>query len=526
MWCHGGPLCLVLLGVRDAQQLAVERKGREEAARMTGPSLTTRSLNAVKWSYAGNGVRSLLQLLIGVVLARLLGPQAFGIVAIAWLMIGIGTLFADFGFNAALIQSATLDQQDLNYAFTVQIGIAALLSGLGLILAHPIALFFHQPDAINVIRAMSMLFLIRGVGQTSTAILNRELKYKTTQVIDVVTYVIGFGLIGIPCAYLNLGAWSLVLAQLGQAALYTIIVVSVAKIPFQFSFRYNRSGIAKFGGLVVAANITSWAISNLDSAFVGHALGVTALGLYNRAFNLVLVPMGVATTSLQAVLFSAGSRAQGNHSRLRVAYLACTRAVSLLCFPVFLTMSVVPETIILGVYGERWHGAAILLTPLALAMPINALQAFAGPILMAQNRVDREISAQSFVISVAVPALYIASTYSTATVAWVVLFIYIVRALLLFIQVSRTISVSLSEMIKATTPGVVSAIIVAAPTYTVNYVLAAVPATPRLAIIVIFSGFMLALVAWLGGRWMLHGPLGELLNSSKRPTGGGSFGLG
>ena len=120
-----------------------------------------RSFNALVWNYIGSAIRMSSQLIIGVVLARLLGPEAFGVVAIGWLMIGLGNLVADFGLGSALIQNKTLVDVDIRFTFTVQVILGITLTVVGYFSANSIAIFFHHAEAGPVIQAMAFLFLLQ-----------------------------------------------------------------------------------------------------------------------------------------------------------------------------------------------------------------------------------------------------------------------------------------------------------------------------------------------------------------------------
>lgn len=400
---------------------------------------------ALKWNYIGNILRSLCQFAIGILLARMLGPEPFGIVAIAWIVLGFANLVADLGFGAALVQRDALAPSDVQFIFTCQMAFALLLTLIGVGSAAAIAAGFHKPEATLVIQAMFLLFVFQAVGQTAAAMLRRALNFKTLQQITIASYLAGYLCVGIPAAYAGLGVWSLVAAQAVQVLLNAFLLIRVTRVPLRLRFKPHDPTIVRFGLKVTAANLSSWAISNLDVVLIGRAFGAVDLGLYNRVLNLVNMPMSIITTGFQGVLFAACARAQRDREAIKRIYLETNAAVAFLCFPLFLTAALLPETLVLALYGPLWSAAVPVVTPLALAVLVNALLAIKGPILMAGDRVHVELRNQVFTVLMFVPALLVAIRYSLAAVAWAVLLTYIARWVLLAIDTLRFTGASVGE---------------------------------------------------------------------------------
>jgi PST family polysaccharide transporter len=188
---------------------------------------------------------------------------------------------------------------------------------------------------------------------------------------------------------------------------------------------------------ITAANLSSWSIGNLDTVFVGRAFGVVDLGLYSRAINLLSTPMNIITTGFQGVLLSACAQAQNNPGQIKRIFLETNAAVALLCFPIFVTTSIIPKTLVLGIYGSKWEASAAIITPLSLAVLVHALLAIEGPILTAMDRVGIELKNQIYTILLFIPILLVVVQYSLVTVAWAVFAIYMIRWILLTIATLR-----------------------------------------------------------------------------------------
>lgn len=437
--------------------------------------------SALKWNYLGNLTRGISQFTIGVLLARLLGPEPFGIVALAWMILGLGRLFADLGFGAALVQRITLSTQELRFISTCQMSFAVLLTGAGVCSAHAIASYFHKPMATPVLQVLFLLFLIDCPGQISAALLRRNLNFKAMQQISIVSYLMGYLVVGLPAAVLGLGEWSLVAAQLTQSMLNSALLLRSAPIPRTPSFHCDTPDIAKFGGKVVAANLSSWVISNLDTVFVGRAFGISSLGLYNRALNLLNTPMSIIATGFQGVLFAACSRSQHDLRRLREIYLETSAVVALVCVPLFATAAAIPRTLILGIYGPEWEASIPLVTPLAFAVLVNVLLAINGPLLMAGNRVGVELRNQLYTILALVPLLLVAIQYSLTATAWAVLAAYLTRWTLLSLATLRFTGASVTEYGRSLGHPVCFGTLIAACGLLVEQCFLFLPPTPRLA---------------------------------------------
>lgn len=458
---------------------------------------------ALKWNYLGNIMRSLSQFVIGILLARLLGPEPFGIVAVAWMILGIGNLFADLGFGAALVQRENLSPLDLRFIFTCQMVFASCLTAFGIFSAEYVASYFHKPEATLVIQVMFFLFMFQSLGQTAASVLRRSLNFKTLQQITVMSYLVGYLFIGIPAAYLGLGVWSLVAAQLVQSLLNSILLIRATSVPLTPYFHRGSPDIVKFGLKVTAANLSSWSISNLDTVFIGRAFGVVDLGLYSRATNLLNMPMNIIATGFQGVLFAACSRTQDDPQKIKRIYLETNAAVAIICFPIFLTAALVPETIILGIYGAKWQASVPIILPLSLAVLVNALLAIKGPILMAGNRVGVELKNQIYTILLFVPILFITIQYSLVTVAWAVFATYTIRWLLLTFETLRFTGATVGEYANTFRIPVLFGVAVSAAAAVTDHYLSFVPPFARLvAVAAVASLTLLIFIRLFGGKFL------------------------
>lgn len=412
-------------------------------------NLEKTAYRALKWNYLGALVRAGSTIIVNAVLARLLGPEPFGLAAIAWMFIGIGNILADLGFGAALVQKKQVTAEDIRYTTSMQVLVGISMAAVNWLSAGLIARLFHDPAATPVVRVVSLLFIIQALGQTASSLLKREMDFKSIQMVQVFSYLAAFLGVGIPLAFLGAGVWALITAQLLQALLNTVVVYWKVRHPLRPLLRAKDKAVIGYGLKVVGTNLVNWVIVNVDNVIVGRAFGVVPLGLYSRAYQLVTVPMNNIVTVLQSVLFPAYSRVQDDEQLLKKAYLGSIGVVSLMVTPVFFTVAVVPYTVVEALYGARWLSATTILTPLALAMPLHAIMALAGPVIWGKGVVEKEFRVQSFVAVLFVVALGLASRGSLVLLAWAVLFVYSVRLVLMTRETLRVLRIRGMELIPA-----------------------------------------------------------------------------
>jgi PST family polysaccharide transporter len=247
--------------------------------------------SALKWNYLGVIIRSISSLTIGIVLARLLGPKPFGLVAVALLVIGFGNLVADFGFGNAIVQRESLSEEDIRFVFTFQILLGLSFAVTCFVGAEVIANLFRSEEIAPVLRVLSLMFPLQALGQTASSLLRRRLAFRALQFGQIGSYAVNL-IVAIPMAIMGFGVWALVVAQLVSVSLNSAIACRMAPHSYLLSFRLNRP-IMSFGMKVVSTNLANWSIGNLDNLFVGRVFGVSPLGLYSRAFQLANFPIRI-----------------------------------------------------------------------------------------------------------------------------------------------------------------------------------------------------------------------------------------
>lgn len=360
----------------------------------TPPSLTAQAVHGLKWSYASSFLIVFLQVGVTAVLARLLTPSEFGVVAMAALFIKFGQYFAQLGAGQAVVQRQDLSDTHIRTAFT-----SAFLLGLGftlvfVALAPVTALLFPEGEGVvGIARAMSLSFVIGGLTATPQALLRRRFAFRAIAMTEMGSYLLGYAGVALVLAVAGFGAWSLVIATLLQAGIGAAIYVLVCRRRIGFALdRTSLRDIYSFGGRVSLIGFGEFIASNLDTFWTGRYLGSAAIGYYTRATNIAIAPLYFATMSLWRVLLPAFSRLQTDLERLRSAYLQSITLVAVLVMPTSWGAAAASEEIVLTLLGPTWTPAIPILRVLALAVPFILLTDFAAVVCEATAALNSKIA--------------------------------------------------------------------------------------------------------------------------------------
>jgi PST family polysaccharide transporter len=354
------------------------------------PSVGGSTAVAVEWRCVAVAARFLLKLGITVVLARLVSPRDFGIVAIALIIVDFAARISEIGFSPAIVQRADLNDLHIRVAFTLAAGLGAAFTVAMALTAPVMAAFFRAPDATAVLRAVSLVFLLSSLSTVSTALLQRRLAIRRLLVVDVGSYVVGFGAIGITLAVLGFGAWALVWASLGQAAAraaFGIVAAPHAVRPALLT-RESRQLVSFAAGNSLTGCL-NYAAANGDYFVIGRALGPAPLGLYNRAYHLMTLPVGVISSVLGFVLLSTFSKLQGDAGQLRAAFLRAVRLSTLLVYPMLAAMIVMGPELVTGLYGPNWAAATTAFQLLCLGGLLSTVNTLLDALIKAKGAVFR-----------------------------------------------------------------------------------------------------------------------------------------
>lgn len=316
---------------------------------------------------SGQGIRILLQFAGVVVLARLLSPHDYGLLAIVVVIIGIGEIFRDFGLSTAAVRAPELTGGQRTNLFWINAAIGVMLGGVLFAISGPLATAAGHIEVQSIARAMTAIFILNGLTTQFRAHLMRDLEFRRLAIIDVIAPALALA-VAICTALLGWAYWSLVAQQITQALAVLIgTAIGARWIPGKPERNVSVRPFLRFGANLVLSQLVNYGTNNVDTAVVGFAYGPTSLGLYNRAYQLVVTPLSQIQSPVTSVAIPVLAKIQGDQQRFS-AYIV--RGQLALGYPISLGLAgvaVAAEPITRLMLGEQWLAAVPFLQLFAAA---------------------------------------------------------------------------------------------------------------------------------------------------------------
>ena len=347
-------------------------------------TLAKKTAHAMLWVTLISIITKIFGFVTQIVLARLLAPADFGLLAIGLLAINSMGLFRDLGFGATLIyKKDDSEHTAANTAFILLPLVASALFLIAYFAAPYIAIFFNNAAVEPIVQVLALTFVISSFGTVPSMLLEKELEFKK-KVLPETVPIIGYACVTIWLAMNGYGVWSLVYGQIVSAMLTAglIWLVSDWRPTFEFDRKIARE-LFGYGKHIMGASIIIFLITNIDDAIVGRVLGIEALGFYTLAYTISNLPATQITHLVGRVMFPAYSKLQDDRDALGHAYLKTLKYVSMLSIPAAFGIFVIAPDFVSVVLGEKWMPAVPALQVLCFFGLSRSLAATTGSIFQA-----------------------------------------------------------------------------------------------------------------------------------------------
>lgn len=349
-------------------------------------SLNHKAFTGLIWSVIQNSGTQIFSLIIFLVLARLLTPETFGLIALANVFLAFMRIFLDQGFAKALIQRETLEPEHLDAAFWSQVGSGILLTAITFSTAGLVAGVFNQPKLIPVLQYLSLIFVINSLSRVHDALLCREFVFKVIALRSLLGTTIS-GAVGITMALAGYGVWSLIALNVSSELVSLIVIWGTVdwRPRLRFSVKHFQD-LYSFGMYLLAFKFIKFFDKRSDNLLIGYFLGEVALGYYAIAYRILEVMTQLLVKTVDKVALPTFSRLQTEPERFRSLFYKTTQFTSLIAFPTYLGVVIFAPELIVTLFGKQWIPATIPMQILALEGILLAVSLFHKSVFMSMGK--------------------------------------------------------------------------------------------------------------------------------------------
>ena len=407
--------------------------------------------SGVGWNYLSYGLSKTISLATVSILAHLLTPASFGVVALATLAIEYLSIFNDFGLATALIQRRENIEDASNVVFTLNLVISISLSIITALLSPLAASFFREPELTAILRLLGLSFTLNALGSVHKARLQREMQFGRKLIPEIGNNIIK-GTVSIGLASAGYGAWSLVYGQLSGLIIADILLwIVIPWMPRLTLIAKTAGQLFNYGISIMVDKALTIFGDSFDYFLIGRFFTSELLGIYTLAYRLPELLIITSLNVLGGVFFPAFSTIQNQPEELKKSFLTATKYVQLLVTPMCLGMIVAADPIIRIAFGEQWLEAIPLMQILSLYTLVLSIGYHVGDVYKAIGRPDILIKLSIPILIIRVTAIWLGSQQGLMGVALGHLIATCVELIIRTIVTIRVVKISLLDILKQLT---------------------------------------------------------------------------
>jgi PST family polysaccharide transporter len=348
--------------------------------------LGARSVRGGAVTIGAQVLKIVIQFGVTIVLARLLNPEAFGLVAMVAVVLTFLETFKDLGLSSATVQRDDITHEQVSTLFWVNAGLGVAAALLMVPLASLLSWFYGEPALYDITLCLSVAFVISGLSTQHLALLRRQMRFSALAGIQMGSEIIAMA-VAVFAAYEGAGYWALILQRI-----VWVICMTIGGWTFcgwrpgrPTRFRDVRE-LLGFGAHVTGSNLISLSVRNLDQILIGWYWGATPLGLYDRAYKILLLPINNLNAPLFSVAMPALSRLVGEPDRYRRIYLGIVEKLSMAAMPCAALLIAAPDHVVRLLFGPQWLAATPIVAWLGLAALYQPITYTCSWLFMTQDR--------------------------------------------------------------------------------------------------------------------------------------------
>lgn len=411
-------------------------------------SLKQKTISGVGWSTLGGFSVQGVQFVLSIVIARMVAPSEFGLIAMLGIFIAIAQTIVDSGFSNALIQKKHISDIDFSTVFVFNL-IASIFFYLVLYFsANAIGDFYNEPELSILTKWVGLNILISSISIIQKTKLSIELNFKTQSIISLVSIIIS-GFIGIIMAYQKYGVWALVAQSLSNNLINSILLWIFAKwkVSIKFSITSFKT-LFSFGSKILISALIHTIYINLYSLVIGKRYSATDVGYFNRASSIARFPSLNIVYFINRVIFPLQCQIQDDNERLSNLFANYLKIACYIIFPLMIALAVLAEPLILIILTEKWLPSATLILILCFAYMWDPVMVINVQILNVKGRSDYYLISEIIKKFCAILILIITIPYGIKVLALGLVLYSIIDIFIIVLYAKKVISTSYSSQFK------------------------------------------------------------------------------
>jgi len=434
-------------------------------------NLGDRIRSGAKWLAFGNIGNQIIQFCVGILLARLLVPEDFGMLVTVQAFTGLAGFVAGGGMGQALVRAKEITEKDFHVVFTMQMAIGCVLYTVFYSIAPYFAHWFGDPLYEYLLRVSATYFLLRPFSNMYNSWLQREMHYKQQSIRRVVLSIFT-SILTATAAWAGMGVWSLVLG--GLIGTMLSIVVLRAITPYRPQLYFDPT-IAKrhssYGAKIAAIDVITYLKNQAPNIIISRISGAHLVGLFNKADSMAKIPFAAVNGPIYQPVFRSLSIAQDNPDQAKYIFFRTISLLAVYTLPLYIGLAWCSTPLISFLYGEKWTGSSGALEILAISGTLYCIHHPAGAVLAAFNRLGSELVAQICLLIIITVGILLTLSHGLEAVAWILLLGHIYITTHLYYLATRCFPHRLIELFRAIKPGILLNCILIATLATVHTLL-------------------------------------------------------
>jgi O-antigen/teichoic acid export membrane protein len=373
--------------------------------------------NSILWGWINSAFFASLHFVTLIVLARILEPSDFGLMAIVLTIIGFFQMFVDMGLGVKIIQKKTINSKQLSSIFYFNLIVGLMIFMTIFFSAESLAVFYDNDKVESIVTQVSTVFLFIILGSISHSLLQRRMKFAVIAKIEMMSMAF-YTAVTISLALLDFGIYSLIYGYIIRSGLENLGFVIIAKwTPGRWYGLEIIRGYLSFGAYVSASRLVNFFSANIDYILIGKFLGVEALGFYTLAYQLVTFPLKKISRVISTASLPAFSKRQNSNDQLIKIFLDISRQTSMIVFPLIAGIFSVSFEFIDVVYGAKWVQSSDVLMALSLVGAVKAMSTLSSNIFIAKEEMKLAFYTQVASVLMVALSVSISLQYGIVVVA-------------------------------------------------------------------------------------------------------------